>query len=155
MGKNKSINETDSFWKIRAAKYDKLYWTKDNNYLSEIVNLGDLKKHHLALDVGTGTGAIAGSINKYVRHVVAIDTSNDMLEKGNWTGISTVKWNIGDSIFIDSTFHRVFARMVSHHILDNLGRAIIRCYDLLKDRGKIIVAEGVPRSNDPDVLELR
>jgi hypothetical protein len=42
--------------------------------------------------------------------------------------------------------------MVFHHILDNLDRAILRCYDLLKDGGYIIVAEGVPPVNDPDVI---
>ena len=142
-----------AFWQIRAASYDKLYWTRDQNYLSEIIKLADLKEHHLALDVGTGTGTVAAVINGLVRHVVAVDISGVMLEKGSWSGISVVKWDIGESLFGDCIFDRVFARMVFHHILDSLDRAILRCYDVLKNGGKIIVAEGVPPVSDPDVVQ--
>lgn len=43
--------------------------------------------------------------------------------------------------------------MVFHHIMDNLDRAVLRCYDLLKENGKICVAEGVPPVDDPDVVD--
>ncbi len=142
-----------SYWQIRAANYDKLYWTKDPKYLSEISRLAELEKHHIVLDVGTGTGAIAAAVKDLVRHAVAIDISDAMLKEGRWTGISVINWDIGESLFADATFDRVFARMVFHHILDNLDRAILRCYDLLKEGGKIIVAEGVPPVDDPDVVE--
>ncbi len=153
MSKREFEKDPRAFWQIRAANYDKLYWTRDQNYLSEIIRLADLKEHHLALDVGTGTGTVGAAISGLVRHVVAVDISNAMLEKGSWSGISVVKWDIGESLFADCTFDRVFARMVFHHILDNLDRAILRCYDVLKEGGKIIVAEGIPPLSDPDVVE--
>ncbi len=146
-------NDPEPFWHIRAAKYDKLYWTKDPGYLSEIIRLGDLAKHHIALDVGTGTGDVAKAVKDHVRHVLTIDTSDSMLEMGDWAGTSVIKWDIGESLFGDSIFHRVFARMVFHHILNNLDRAVLRCYDLLKDGGKIVVAEGVPVVSDPYVVD--
>jgi hypothetical protein len=43
--------------------------------------------------------------------------------------------------------------MVFHHILDNLDRAFLRCYDLLKSKGKLIIAEGIPPSEDQDVID--
>ena len=152
MLKVKTSSAPETFWKIRAANYDKLYWTRDTGYIHEIIRLAKLERHHVALDVGSGTGVIAKEIKNHVKHVLAVDISGSMLEKGVWSDISTIKWDIGESLFADGIFHRVFARMVFHHILDNLDRAILRCYDLLKDGGQIIVAEGVPPTNDPDVI---
>lgn len=146
-------NEDLRFWNIRSAHYDKLFWTKDKSYLDSIVKCADLKKHHMALDVGTGTGVVANCIRKHVDHVVAVDISDSMLTKGNWEGVSVIKWDIGDNLFAHGLFDRVFARMVFHHILDNLDRAILRCYDVLKEKGKIILAEGVPPSDNEEVIE--
>ena len=151
VSKRPSISN-DRFWKIRSAKYDKLFWTKDQGYIDELLKLSDLKKHHFALDVGTGTGIVANNIKEKVEHVVAIDISNDMLQKGDWEGISILKWDIGNALFKDHTFHRVIARMVFHHIMNNIDRAILRCYDLLKDKGKITIAEGVPPNDDLDTI---
>ena len=151
--KKKTISGREAFWRIRSANYDKLYWTKDSNYLGQIIQLADLKKNHIVLDVGTGTGDVANAVKKMVRHVVAIDISDSMLEKGDWTGTSIVKWDINESLFANGLFDRVFARMVFHHILDNLNRAMLRCYDLLKENGKIIIAEGVPPVNDAEIVD--
>lgn len=145
--------EKETFWRIRSAKYDKLYWTKDQNYLEKIIQLADLKNNHLVLDVGTGTGAVANYVKQFVEHVVAVDISNSMLEKGHWTGTSVVKWDIGESLFINNIFDRVFARMVFHHILERFNRSILRCYDLLKEGGKFILAEGVPPNDNPEIVE--
>lgn len=146
-------NEDHRFWHIRSANYDKLFWVKDKSYLDEIIEMGEFKKSHLVLDVGTGTGQVANTIKNHVQHVVAIDTSHSMLEKGKWEGVSVIKWDIGHSLFSKGLFDRVVARMVFHHILDNLDRAILRCYDLLRRNGKIIIAEGVPPIEDDDVID--
>ena len=150
---SKARTQGSSFWKIRSARYDKLFWTKDQSYIDMILALGELKPGHVALDVGTGTGVIARAIQPLVRHVVAVDASNAMLQKGSWTGLSVVKTDINECFFADGVFDRIFARMVFHHILDNLDRAILRCYDALKAGGRIVVAEGVPPSDDPEVVE--
>lgn len=149
---NKSLVTKDRFWKIRADHYDNLFWTKDEGYLEAIIRLADLKKHHIVLDVGTGTGTVAKEIKEKVNHVVAVDVSKNMLKKGSWEGISIIKWDIGESLFKDHIFHRVIARMVFHHILNNIDRAVLRCFDLLKDDGKILIAEGVPPSDDPNIV---
>lgn len=147
-----NFDNNQNFWKIRAANFDKLYWTHDKEYINEILRLADMRTTHLALDVGTGGGAIAKAIKPLVRHVVAVDISGAMLEQGHWNGISTVKWDIGGPLFADNVFDRVFARMVFHHILDNLDLAILRCYDLLRNGGKIVVAEGVPPTDEPYIV---
>lgn len=145
-------NEDLKFWNIRSADYDKLFWVKDKSYIDAIIEASELSRDHVILDVGTGTGTISNAVKKHVQHVVAVDISHSMLEKGNWEGVSMVKWDISNSLFTSNLFDRVVARMVLHHVLDNLDRAILRCYDILKEGGKIVVAEGVPPSDDEDVI---
>ncbi len=146
------LNENLRFWDIRSANYDKLFWVKDKSYIDAIIEAAELSKDHIILDVGTGTGIISNAVKKFVQHVVAVDISHSMLEKGEWEGVSMVKWDISNSLFTSSLFDRVIARMVFHHVLDNLDRAILRCFDILKEGGKIVVAEGVPPSDDEEVI---
>ncbi len=147
------MKKIEQFWKIRSANYDKLFWTKDASYLEAIIRCAKFDKNDLALDVGCGTGAVANAIKSHVRHVIGIDISDDMLEKGQWSGVSLVKCNISEHIFADNMFDKITARMVFHHILDNLDHAFARCHDLLKCGGSLIVAEGVPPNNDNDVVQ--
>jgi len=143
----------DKFWYKRAVNYDKLFWTKDEGYLDAILEMGDFQKNDLVLDVGIGTGTVANKIKPHVKQVIGIDISDSMLGKVEWEGISLVKWDIRDALFTNNIFDKIVARMVFHHILNDLDLAIKRCYDMLKKGGKLIVAEGVPPSDDPDVVE--
>jgi ubiquinone/menaquinone biosynthesis C-methylase UbiE len=141
------------FWNIRAKNYDRLYWTKDTGYIERIIEVAKFSRDDLVLDVGTGTGAMARSIRPYVRHVVGMDFSDSMLKRGKWDGISMVRWDINESLFHNHLFDKIVGRMVFHHILDNLDRAFLRCYDLLKCRGQLIIAEGVPPGEDPEIVD--
>jgi len=145
--------KVDKFWCKRAVHYDKLFWTKDKKYLDILLKMSDFKKSDLVLDVGVGTGAVAKKIRPYVKHIIGIDISDSMLKKGDWEGISAIKWNICDALFTNSIFDKIVARMAFHHMVDNLDIAIMRCYDLLKKGGKIIVAEGVPPTDEINVIE--
>jgi len=141
------------FWAQRSTHYDKLFWTKDKGYLETLLEVGGFKHGDLVLDVGVGTGAVAKKIKPHVKHVIGIDISESMLMRGDWAGISAVKWNICDALFSHNIFDKVVARMAFHHIVDNLDMAIMRCYDLLKRGGRLIVAEGVPPSDAPHVVK--
>lgn len=103
------LNENLRFWDIRSANYDKLFWVKDKSYIDAIIEALELSRDHVVLDVGTDTGQVANTIKKHVRHVVAIDTSHSMLQKGNWEGVSIVKWDIGNSLFTECLFGRAMA----------------------------------------------
>jgi len=141
------------FWNVRAKNYDKLFWTKDAGYIKKIIEASEFSKNDLVLDIGTGTGAMARSIRPHVKHVVGMDFSDSMLKQGRWEGISMVKWALTDSLFHNWLFDKIVGRMVFHHILDNLDRAFLRCYDLLKSRGQLIIAEGIPPSENQEVID--
>lgn len=145
--------EGKPFWNIRSANYDKLYWAKHSGYLYRVLDVADLKSWHTVLDVGTGTGIVARAAKPHVKHVVALDNSDWMLAQGQWEGFSVVKWDIRESLFLGRMFHRILARMVFHHILNGLDGACDECYRLLKPGGKLIVAEGVPPSDNLTVVD--
>ena len=146
------IDQREHYWQIRSKNYDKLYWTKDASFIDVIIKMADFDADDLVLDVGCGTGIITNAIKPHVKHVIGIDISGAMLAKGKWEGVSLVKSDIADHLFSNKIFDRITARLVFHHILDHLDRAFIRCYDLLKSGGKIIVAEGVPPTDEDDVV---
>lgn len=146
-------NDTERFWHIRASNYDKLYWAKDGDYLDAIVETAHFTRNDLVLDVGTGTGVVAERIKPLVRHIVALDISGSMLEKRRWEGVSVVKWDIRATLFADDLFDKIVARMVFHHILNDLNEAMRQCRRALKAGGKLIIAEGVPPSNSRKVVD--
>lgn len=141
-----------SFWDIRAENYDKLFWAKDKTYLNLIKKVGGFKKSDIVLDVGSGTGIVARYLQEDVKHIMCIDISSGMLTKGNWKDMSVIKWNIADRIFVDNLFDKIIARMVFHHITVGLDRVLVRCHDLLKKGGKLIIAEGIPPSENKEVV---
>ncbi len=146
------VDKSEGFWGERASHYDKLFWTKDEGYLDTILEMSNFQKSDLVLDVGVGSGAIAKRIKPHVKHVIGIDISDSMLKETNWDGISLVKWDISDALFTNNLFDKVVARMVFHHITNDLDLAIRRCHDLLKKGGKIVVAEGIPPSDNAHVV---
>jgi len=140
-------------WDSRAQHYDKLFWTKDDDYLSSIFKVCQFTKDDIVLDVGVGTGAVAKQMSKMVKHVIGIDISTMMLSQGKWQGVSTIKWDIRNALFAKGIFDVVIGRMVFHHVVEGLDVAVARCYDALKYGGRIVVAEGVPPSDDSSVID--
>lgn len=141
------------FWDIRAEHYDKLFWVKDKSYLYLIKKVGNFKKSDMVLDVGSGTGAVASYLKNSVKHVICVDISSSMLFKGNWSDMSVIKWDISNRLFVDNMFDKIVARMVFHHITKGLDRVVVRCHDHLKKGGKLVVAEGIPPSDDEEVVK--
>ena len=137
----------------RATTYDKLFWAKDEGYLEAIVKVANFKKDDLVLDVGTGTGIVARKIKPLVKEMFALDISNEMLKHGKWEGISVINWDIRHTLFAPETFDKITARMVFHHITTDLEQAIKHCHTALKKNSTLIVAEGVPPSDDPETLD--
>ena len=148
---NKST-ESD-YWKIRSEKYNNLKWVSDKSCMENLIGCLDIKDDDTVLDVGTGTGIVASNIKNMVSSVFALDISNDMLSKGKWQGVSIIEWDVRKPLFRNMIFDKVVARMVFHHILENIEEAFNNCYDCLKDNGKMIIAEAVPPSNSDLVVK--
>jgi len=133
------------FWKIRSKKYNNLKWAKDYPYIEMLICSANFKKNDIVLDVGTGTGIMAHAINPLVKKVIGMDISQDMLEHGNWNNNTHfIKRDIRDPYFYDNIFDKVVARMVFHHITERAQEAMDECYRILKNKGKMVLAEGIP-----------
>ena len=83
---NKKINYNGAFWKMRSRHYNDLEWANHHLYLDAFIESGHFKKNEIILDVGTGTGIIAHAVSPFVKQVVGLDKSQDMLEHSNWCG---------------------------------------------------------------------
>lgn len=137
----------EEIWKVRSKVYDKLDWTRRQEYMNKILQACDLKSYYDACDIGTGTGVVAYALSKYCRNVFGVDISNDMLQQAekhhNADNIKYKKMDAENMDFPNWRFHIATARMVFHHIV-NPVIAMHECYDILKPGGKLIISEGVP-----------
>jgi SAM-dependent methyltransferase len=140
-----------SFKKYRAKKYDKLKWVNNDKYIKDIVMFANPKKDDLVLDVGTGTGVIANAFEPYVKQVIGIDVSKEMLAKKHGT-FPAIVWDIQKPLFEDFTFDIVVSRMAFHHI-ERLGASVFRCFSCLKNKGNIVIAEGIPPTEEKHVVD--
>ncbi len=137
----------NNFWKIRSEKYENLSWAKDESYMDALMRLGDFSKDEVVLDVGTGTGMVAKAIAPTVKKVIGLDLSREMMKKSEIGGnykIKLVRGDIRCSGFKNSSFDKISARLVFHHIIEDTQKAMNECHRLLKKGGKMILAEGTP-----------
>jgi len=139
------IDCNDAFWKMRSKHYNELEWANHRFYLDTFIKAGNFKKSDITLDVGTGTGIIAHAVRPFVKQIVGIDKSQDMLEHSNWRGnMYFVKRDILKPIFTNEVFDKITCRLVFHHILRHRQKAMDTCYRMLKKGGMMIFSEGVP-----------
>ncbi|MDP8247603.1 MAG: class I SAM-dependent methyltransferase [Candidatus Tritonobacter lacicola] len=144
---NKPAHEGARYWFIRSKKYDGLEWVHKRSLISAIIKAGEFEKDHLVLDVGTGTGAVARSVSRFVREVIGIDKSAAMMKRGDWgENRYFVRRDIREPLFRDGVFDRITARMVFHHILEGTRGAMRECCRVLKKGGLMVLVEGVPPS---------
>ena len=142
-------DQREAFWKTRAENYEKLEWAIKGGYLHKFLDSGDFHSEDSVLDVGTGTGIIAHTISPFVKKVVGIDISKDMLSHAfdhRTDNEEFLKMDATCLEFKSETFSKVTARMVFHHILENTQKAMNESFRVLKPGGKIIFSEGVPPS---------
>lgn len=154
---DKKINYNGAFWKMRSQHYNDLEWANHRLYLDAFIEGGNFKKNEIVLDVGTGTGIVAHAVSPFVKQVVGLDKSQDMLEHSNWCGnMYFIKRDILNPIFADEVFDKITCRQVFHHILRHRQKAMDICHRLLKKDGLMILSEGVPptRRVKEDYVEI-
>jgi ubiquinone/menaquinone biosynthesis C-methylase UbiE len=136
------------YWKKRAKDYDKLQWAKREDYIKSFLEVCDPQKEDTVLDLGTGTGTIAHAISPQVKDVIGVDISEDMLSEAQKhnrsTNIQFLRGDIRDLPFLDNSFTKVTARMVFHHLIRGLKKAVKEVYRVLKPGGIFCLSEGVP-----------
>ena len=105
-----------------------------------VVELLDPKDGEYILDVGCGEGSLAVEIEKFGANVLAIDLSEDMVEKTKQKGIEAYVMSATDIEYADK-FDAIFSNATLHWVLDP-KLALEQFYKALKDDGRVVAEFG-------------
>ncbi|MGH7764930.1 MAG: class I SAM-dependent methyltransferase [Candidatus Dormibacteraceae bacterium] len=147
-----------------AANYSRATFHTSSERLQEVLDLGQPKKGDLVLDVATGTGNTAFALAPYVRRVIGLDLTREMLDQARRItaerNITNVDWVLGDAAqlpFPDGTFDLYTVRAAPHHFPD-VDRFMDEALRVLKpDRDAILVdcAPPIPARGLMHEVEVR
>jgi ubiquinone/menaquinone biosynthesis C-methylase UbiE len=108
-----------------AANYAKAAFHTSSERLREVLDLAQPKPTDLALDVATGTGNTALAMAPFVRHVVGLDMTREMLAHARRLtkerSVANAGWVLGDASrlpFADDSFDVYTVRAAPHHFID-------------------------------------
>jgi ubiquinone/menaquinone biosynthesis C-methylase UbiE len=108
-----------------AANYARASFHTSPALLREVLDLAHPLPNDLALDVATGTGNTALALAPFVRHVVGVDLTPEMLDQAVRVSaertITNADWVLGDACrlpFADRTFDLYTVRAAPHHFHD-------------------------------------
>ncbi len=150
--RNVAVNYTRSTFHTAAAR------------LQEVLDLAKPQKGDLVLDVATGTGNTAFALAPFVRRVIGIDLTREMLNEARRIAaernIVNTDWVIGDAAFLpfqDDTFDIYTVRAAPHHFAD-VDRFLFEAFRVLKpDRDAVFIdcAPPVPARDVLHEVEVR
>lgn len=129
------------------------------DYLQWIIEQLDLQSHLEVLDVAAGTGHLTRAIAPYVRRVVALDLTPEMLAQGareaRLQGLTNVTFEQGEAETLpypEAVFDLVVTRFSLHHFADPSGpvREMVR---VCRPGGRVAVIDLVSPA-DPTVAAL-
>jgi ubiquinone/menaquinone biosynthesis C-methylase UbiE len=138
--------ESKEYFNEVAAQWDSMR----EGFFSESIrekayDIAKVEKAKLAADIGAGTGFVTEGLLHRGLSVIAVDSSNEMLEqmKKKYNGSNMIDYRQGKSekLPIDSdTVDYAMANMYLHHVLDPFV-AIKEMVRILKIGGKLVITD--------------
>jgi len=112
------------------------------NAYNAIINNIDLDKEDSVIDFGAGTGLLSRKIAPHVKELLAIDSSEKMLEKLDELHIKNIQTLHKDisEFQTDKKFNAIVSSMTMHHIKD-LDILFEKLYQLLDENGYIAIVD--------------
>lgn len=144
-------------YKIWSPVYDKIFNTgKFLEARKKIFQEEEFIKDQNILFVGVGTGADLELVNHRDVNIIAIDFSNEMLEKARTkfkdTSIQFLKMDALDMDFKDNTFDVVVGSLVLSVVPDP-DKCFKEMSRVIKPNGKIIIFDKfLPKDNKPSLF---
>lgn len=149
-----SEGDTKEFFNEVAPNWEEMrknYY--DESIKNKILELDILKKGMTAVDLGAGDGYISRTVAGYVKKVIAVDISGEMLnvlkDKAKADGIKNIETLESDGQDVDledGSADVIFANMYLHHI-DEPQLAIKEIGRLVKPGGTVFLADYNEHSN--------
>jgi ubiquinone/menaquinone biosynthesis C-methylase UbiE len=153
----------DSFARV-AANYTRSTFHASSERLKEVLDLAQPQPGDLALDVATGTGNTAFALAPYVRRVIGLDLTRQMLDEARRIAgernIVNADWVIADAgrlPFRDDTFDLYVVRAAPHHFpnIDAFLREAVRVLKPGRAAAFIDCAPPLPARDLLHEVELR
>jgi len=144
------------FWNQIAEKYAQKPVANPDAFERKIANhLGHIRPHHVALDIGCGTGSLALRLAPFARHVHGLDLSQEMIriarDKARKQALENVTFDVGPfdaglTRFAPASLDVISAYSLLH-LVEDRAQAIARVFALLKPGGvfvssNVCLAEG-------------
>ena len=147
----------DSFSRV-AANYTRSTFHVSPERLQEVIDLARPRRGDLVLDVATGTGNTAFALAPYVRRVIGLDVTREMLDQARRIAtdrrVINVDWVIGDAghlPFQDGTFDLYVVRAAPHHFQD-VDAVLAEAHRVLKPDRDAVFVDCAPPLPARDVL---
>jgi ubiquinone/menaquinone biosynthesis C-methylase UbiE len=142
-----------------AANYARAKFHTSSERLREVLDLANPQQTDLALDVATGTGNTALALAPFVRRVVGLDVTTEMLDQARRVtaerSITNAEWVLGDAgrlPFADDSFDLYTVRAAPHHFRD-FEAFLSEALRVLKPGHDAAFVDCAPPSAARDVLE--
>jgi ubiquinone/menaquinone biosynthesis C-methylase UbiE len=141
-----------------AANYAKAAFHTSSERLREVLDLAQPQPTDLALDVATGTGNTALALAPFVRGVIGLDLTREMLAHASRLtqerSVSNAEWVLGDASrlpFADDSFELYTVRAAPHHFTDFDG-FLSEALRVLKPGGAAALVDCAPPAAAREVL---
>jgi tRNA (cmo5U34)-methyltransferase len=139
------MNEFD----IKAADWDKnqMHWDRSEVIANEIKKIIPLNKEMKALEYGAGTGITSFLLKDYLKDILLMDNSmemvkimNNKIEATKVPNMAAMNFDLEHNDYKDGKFDLIFTQMVLHHVVDT-ETIITRFAKLLNNGGYIAIAD--------------
>jgi tRNA (cmo5U34)-methyltransferase len=139
------MNEFD----IKAAGWDKnpMHWDRSEVIANEIKKIIPLNRNMKALEYGAGTGITSFLLKDYLKDIVLMDNSTEMvkimsqkIDDAKVKNMSALNFDLEHNDYEDGKFDLIFTQMVLHHVND-IETIINRFAKLLNKGGYIAIAD--------------
>ncbi|HKC19965.1 MAG TPA: class I SAM-dependent methyltransferase [Candidatus Dormibacteraeota bacterium] len=141
-----------------AANYTRSTFHTASERLQEVLDVAEPRAGDVALDVATGTGNTAFALAPFVRRVVGLDLTREMLDQARRIAaersIANADWVIGDATdlpFVDASFDLYVVRAAPHHFHD-LDAFLAEALRVLKPGRAAAFVDCAPPQPARDVL---
>ena len=146
------LADSQAFFAGAAVQWDKLRGELYGSQFAFSAMLSLLSPDLIVADLGCGTGPLAAELAKYVKQVIAVDSSAAMLKAAQkrLEGVDNVELRRGDleSLPIDdATCDAVIILLVLTYVADPVA-AISEARRILKPGGKVVLVDLQPHDRD-------
>jgi ubiquinone/menaquinone biosynthesis C-methylase UbiE len=133
----------------KAAEWDMNPMHRDRSVAiaNEIIKLIPLSKDMRALEYGAGTGITGLLLKDYLKEIVLMDSSSEMvriiddkIKVSKVKNLKALNFNLETDEYKDGKFDLIFSLMVLHHI-DDTDDIIKKFYRLLNRKSYLVIAD--------------